>query len=531
VPPLRIGLVLHEAASIERWAVPVLERLLAGEGLAAAGIAVAGARPDAAGAAFRLYRALDRRLLGLRPDPHARESLDARLGGLPRIALDPHRAPDAARLAPLGAVDLWLDLTRGTPVPGLAGHARLGVLAHPDREGRDPAALGFWPIHRGVSASEVAVLHEAAGAPPRVACRSYTSTRMGSLHRNRGVLDRRFAGLLVRCLDALARRGAVPDAWVAEPEPLPPLPDRSPGAAATLAFVAGLAARLAGRLVEARRFGDSGQRWSLAYRRAAPPVDGRFDAEGFRYLHAPPGRFYADPFVIEEQGRCYLFFEDFDLATRDRAHLSCVQIADDAEPSPAREVLACDYHLSYPSWLRHEGRLYLLPETSENRTVEAWRPVDFPTRWERHHVLLDGLQAADATVFERDGSWWMFAAVSPDGSNPHEELHLFWADQPFGAWTPHPENPVVSDVRRARPAGNVVCHDGVWLRPSQDCAGLYGRATRLNRIDELTRERYRETPIGRVEPSLLPGAVRTHTLSHAAGWQAIDVSLRRPSEA
>ena len=54
-------------------------------------------------------------------------------------------------------------------------------------------------------------------------------------------------------------------------------------------------------------------------------------------------------------------------------------------------------------------------------------------------------------------------------------------------------NPIVSDVRRARPAGRVLSRDGELIRPSQDCSGRYGRAVAFNRIVRLTPTEFGES--------------------------------------
>ena len=87
---------------------------------------------------------------------------------------------------------------------------------------------------------------------------------------------------------------------------------------------------------------------------------------------------------------------------------------------------------------------------------------------------------------------------------------------------PHPRNPVVSDVRRARPAGRVLERDGCLLRPAQDGSGAYGRRIIWNRIEVLTPTDYRETPIGSIEPGWLPGVVCTHTYNTDGRFEALD---------
>jgi hypothetical protein len=87
---------------------------------------------------------------------------------------------------------------------------------------------------------------------------------------------------------------------------------------------------------------------------------------------------------------------------------------------------------------------------------------------------------------------------------------------------PHPENPVVSDVRSARPAGRVFRHDGRLIRPAQDCSRGYGTAVVFNRIDVLTTDEYAESPVGRIEPNWAPGLVGTHTYNSSGGIEVVD---------
>ena len=54
----------------------------------------------------------------------------------------------------------------------------------------------------------------------------------------------------------------------------------------------------------------------------------------------------------------------------------------------------------------------MIPETSANRTVEIYRATSFPDRWTLEDTLLEGVSASDATLVERDGRLWLFAALA-----------------------------------------------------------------------------------------------------------------------
>ena len=213
-----------------------------------------------------------------------------------------------------------------------------------------------------------------------------------------------------------------------------------------------------------------GEWWFLAMRRREGAADGVADSmTGFRPLPAAAGRYYADPFLIEEDGKTHLFFEDFD-QRRGRAHISHAALADDGTPGPASTALERPYHLSYPFIFRWQDQIWLMPETGANRAVELYRCEEFPGRWSLQRNLLQGWRAVDATLHaDENGGWWMFVMISEDAQGLGA-LFLFMANSPLGPWRPHPLNPIQSDIRHARPGGRLFHHEGKLLRPAQDCS-------------------------------------------------------------
>jgi hypothetical protein len=152
-----------------------------------------------------------------------------------------------------------------------------------------------------------------------------------------------------------------------------------------------------------------------------------------------------------------------------------------------------------------------------------------PHRWEKVHHLLDDVEAVDATLHEHGGRWWMFVnIVAHPGASSCVELHLFHADEPTSrAWQPHPQNPVVSDARRARPAGQLFEHEGRLYRPSQDCSHRYGWALNINWVKTLTPEVYEEELVSRAEPRWAPDVRGIHTFNRAGPFHVIDAEVRR----
>jgi hypothetical protein len=242
----------------------------------------------------------------------------------------------------------------------------------------------------------------------------------------------------------------------------------------------------------------------------------------------PRDRFWADPFPIKFEGKTYIFVEEYPYRTR-KGHIAVLEIDERGRFGGCRKVLERDYHLSYPFVFPFRGTYYMIPETTASRTVELYRCVEFPHRWEFDRALLTDIRAADATLAEHDGLWWMFANVPVDGAlNDYEELHLFYAESPLGPWRPHRRNPIKSDVRSARPAGRLFRRGDVWYRPAQNCMEGYGSSIVVNRITRWDLESYAEVEAAQILPDWDPAIERTHTLNACDHLLVVDARIARP---
>ena len=294
--------------------------------------------------------------------------------------------------------------------------------------------------------------------------------------------------------------------------PPPPPPERPP-VEVSGAGVAALSVRmLAGRL---RRLAAGALRhdaWSVGV--VASPPAALLDARPprARWTPRPRGRYLADPFGLDFDGRLHVLLEDFS-SRRGKGVISHAEMAADGSLTPPTEVLELPTHASYPYLVRHEDRIHLIPETADAREVALYEATDFPRGWRRRAILLEDVPALDSTVFVHEGRWWLLCTVA-EGGQPHLAVHAWHAPDLLGPWAPHPANPLKLDVRSARPAGAPFVHGGVLYRPAQDCARGYGRRVLLNRVDALTPTDFAETPVAVVGPDPAgPYPRGLHTLS------------------
>lgn len=238
------------------------------------------------------------------------------------------------------------------------------------------------------------------------------------------------------------------------------------------------------------------------------PIDGR-------------AAFAADPFLIEEGGTLYCFFESLPYATN-RGKICYVTLdAATGDTSRVFDAIVEPHHLSYPYLLRNAGEIVCIPEAGESGRVSAYAARNFPQGWYRKQTIIEGFSGVDNTFFEHGGRWWMLATDATSGTN--SDLLLWYADELFGTWQPHRHNPVKRDLAGSRPAGQPFFVNGVLYRPAQDCTLRYGRRLIINEIVELSTERFVERPVSIIEPDAAsPFAHGLHTANAAGGVIAVD---------
>lgn len=274
------------------------------------------------------------------------------------------------------------------------------------------------------------------------------------------------------------------------------------------------------------------QQWLLLVGLRGPESRCAPDPAGLTSLVPPADRFWADPFVWSQGGRHYIFCEEYPYETR-RGRISVLELDADLSPQgPAVPVLDEPRHLSYPFLFEYQGALYMVPESARSRRVDLYRCTEFPHRWVFELSLLSGIEAADATLFEHQGRWWLFCAARQGKVRINESLFAFHADSPQSdRWTPHPRNPLVRDYSGGRPAGRIFRDgSGFLIRPAQDCVPRYGFGLVLNRIETLTPERYAERPIWRTSGERAGGWRALHHLDWRDGLLVMDAQRLIPRD-
>jgi hypothetical protein len=519
IPPgqLRIGVVVQNAKT-EIWKIELIEELLGEPAIKVAAL-------------FTIST------LTSTPPPLYARSLGGSLNAGPeRLVEFPNHFPAPTKLGPEDGTRLGPDEKRAiagcdldvliwltnVPNPSYSESARFGVwwfsLGDPCKQAWRPAF--FAEAARGDVVTELWLLASHRNSHSIVLERYSTSTQQGWNIAENAVQPLKAApSLLLRRLLDLLEFGPkhfaqkISRSEIVRCESLPHIYPHN----------GEIGLYLARQIIQSIKFRleDRGRRlhWFIAARSEVQSLTAtadRFVPLRWREIPTSAGSQEADPFVITWNGRAFLFYEEIPSSTG-RGCISCREIGPDLGMSEPVRVIEQPYHMSYPFLLPVGNEIYLLPETSENRTLELYRATKFPFEWTLDRVLLRDVALVDTTPFLCDGIWYFFTSLAETG-----ETLLFYADRFDGEWHYHPMNPICTDVRRSRSAGALFYRQGKLMRPAQDCSVRYGYALALNEITVLSRTEYSEKLVETILPDWGDGLLGTHTLNAADSIEVID---------
>ena len=494
------------------------------------------ADPECGGFAYRAYRKFDERLFKCAPD--ACENTDARsllanittfaAKSTPARSVDPIGRDDVSRTG-IFDIDVLISLASQVALADLptCAHCDVWFYDHAETGTSNGAPVGFWEVLEGRGTTSVALLVLTNGSDhPLAASEGYVATERLSVWRNRNNCYWKSVSLIPRTLNRLHRLGRARflAALAASDQHRAAVRSRRRASSEGVQFL-GLA------LLHFTRYASFKlsnwiflHQWILMFGLSGEAASHR----DFQKIVPPENRDWADPFVICKDDVYYVFFEELPYEEK-KGHISVFEMDQLGNYRAPTTVLERPYHLSYPFVFAWCGHYYMIPESASNRTIDVYQCTQFPTEWRYHKTLMRNVTATDGTLLHYADKWWLFAAVQGSaGVSAWDQLLLFYADNPLSdVWTSHPENPIVSDVRNARPAGKLFEHGGMLYRPAQDCSKGYGYAIHLNRIVKLSETEYEEERVKSIEPTWDPSITKTHTLNCADRLTVIDAVFKR----
>lgn len=240
-------------------------------------------------------------------------------------------------------------------------------------------------------------------------------------------------------------------------------------------------------------------------------------------VNANRNRWYADPILVDDGDKTFLFYEAFD---KDRGYIEVAEIGDDCKLQRKKRILNIDCHLSYPFVFKKNSEWYMIPETSAIEEVSLYKAIDFPLKWEKQKVLLQR-KSVDTTVFEALNDFFLLTfdvveeseRVKPLAFRINEEFELSRI-----AWTEY-------DNLKCRGAGPIFHNKTNLYRPAQVSTDVrYGDQIVFYKIETINGE-YIERQVQVLDPQNISAenwwfdGLHTYTVSNR--FEAIDIRCRK----
>jgi hypothetical protein len=489
-------------------------------------------------ALYDLYLRLDHRM---KPKNHPLDQRDCSdlLTGIESLEVEPigkkfvHRFPEDT-LEKIRAKNLDVLIRFGFNIlhGDILKAARYGVWSyhHGDNDFYRGGPAHFWELHEGSPLSGVilqVLTEELDGG--LVLCKSLFTTRPTvSMSVNRFAPYWGAADLVIRKLNELHQFGwehleknAVPPAPYRGKRKLYRLPTNSD-------MVSWLAPVFLKKAIQYPFRRPTIQHWQIAMRNNGKHLLENDNLEGFRWIDAPRGHFWADPFGFEFAGKNWVFFEEFSYRQK-RSWISCAEVLHDGSLGSPRVCLDNpDHHYSYPHVFRDGDDIFMVPESYDSERVDLFRCEEFPNKWVHERTLFQG-RFVDTTIWQHDGLWWLMTTrAEPD---PRAGcLFLYYSESLAGEWRFHASNPISTDARTDRGAGRVFRAGDRLIRPSQSQCPIHGYSFSLNEITTLTPAHYSERVLTSVTPEHWKGVCAVHTYNRTGDIEWIDGARMTPTK-
>ncbi|MFD2036367.1 hypothetical protein ACFSKL_16300 [Belliella marina] len=240
----------------------------------------------------------------------------------------------------------------------------------------------------------------------------------------------------------------------------------------------------------------------------------------------PKGTYLADPYLIENEEGAWFFAEQYRYSEK-KGSIAVARVQND-EVGVFETAVDEPFHLSYPFVWKENGAHWMYVESASKAGLRLYKTEKFPGNWQLFNVKLLDQKLYDPTICKKDGLYWLFAnqKAHPSASS-FDELYLYYSeDFVDGNWKPHPQNPIVSDVKSSRPAGALFEKNGNWYRPAQDSAKHYGHRIKIQRIVKWSVFEYSEVTEEIIEADWQEGLTGTHTINRSDNFLVMD-SFRR----
>lgn len=196
----------------------------------------------------------------------------------------------------------------------------------------------------------------------------------------------------------------------------------------------------------------------------------------------------ADPFLIKDNNRYYLFFEyEYHKYLNKGADIAYAESDNGIDWVYKQKIITEPFHQSFPYVFQEDSSYYMIPESYQSNKVLLYKSNSFPKKWILDKVLFEGKPLVD-TIFIKKGETYFWFTTDLNTN----ELLLFYSSSLKGKWKTHSESPISKSLSNSRNAGPILIENEKIFRLAQDCSETYGGGINMYEITALTIKSYQE---------------------------------------
>ncbi|MCW7762041.1 glucosamine inositolphosphorylceramide transferase family protein [Photorhabdus luminescens] len=257
--------------------------------------------------------------------------------------------------------------------------------------------------------------------------------------------------------------------------------------------------------------------WIIAYRKIGD--------KDWKFIEFKRNELMADPFIYYHDNKYYVFYESLNYDI-DQGYIAVGELNTEKNKIiNIKKAIDEDYHLSFPYIFKINFELYMIPESSENHTIDLYKCTKFPYKWDKVKTLINNIKAVDTVLIKNGKMWYLLTSEKVCGASYGDELTIFTSEDPLTKSFQRLSNiPAVHDVALARNAGSIYMNKtGNLYRVSQDCSRRYGYKVNVMKINQLSENEYREELISKFD--LPKNTIAMHTYNFANEIEITDLKI------
>lgn len=227
--------------------------------------------------------------------------------------------------------------------------------------------------------------------------------------------------------------------------------------------------------------------WQIAYRKHGEKI--------FKTIDNPPYAWAADPFLVEYEGKVFLFAELFLYKSERNGVIGYCEYENGCF-SDWKISMDNHWHLSYPNVFVKDGKLMMCPETYQKKEVSIYELVELPNKWKIHKIILYDVMLVDSTFLSLENQHFMFS-FKPSFIGNEGSLIQYKISEDYQVLS---EKIISSDISVARPAGNFIKNKNKIFRVCQISGCNYGEGIKITKVESVWPE-YKENIVKTIYPS------------------------------